>query len=64
MGQSDAERIVEIYRHAGRYDVRVNPQIIEQPNNLVELVFEITEGVKYAGVRIDQCPFVILCRFL
>src|SRR3954452_8922211 len=32
MVQSDAQRIAEIYRRAGRYDVRVNPEIIEQPN--------------------------------
>jgi outer membrane protein insertion porin family len=50
MVQSDAQRIAEIYRRSGRYDVRVNPQIIEQPNNRVDLVFEITEGVK-TGVR-------------
>jgi outer membrane protein insertion porin family len=50
MVQSDAERIAEIYRHSGRYDVRVNPQIIEQPNNRVDLVFEITEGAK-TGVK-------------
>jgi len=46
MVQSDAERIVEIYRHSGRYDVHVNPEIIEQPNNRVDLVFEIQEGGK------------------
>ncbi|KWV57315.1 outer membrane protein assembly factor BamA [Bradyrhizobium macuxiense] len=50
MVQADALRIAEIYRHSGRYDVRVNPQIIEQPNNRVDLVFEINEGVK-TGVR-------------
>src|ERR1700720_3734839 len=50
MVQSDAQRIVEIYRHSGRYDVRVNPEIIEQPNNRVDLVFTITEGAK-TGVR-------------
>jgi outer membrane protein insertion porin family len=50
MVQSDALRIAEIYRHAGRYDVRVDPQIIEQPNNRVDLVFTITEGVK-TGVK-------------
>lgn len=44
--QSDAQRIAEIYRHAGRYDVTVVPEIIEQPNNRVDLVFTITEGVK------------------
>ncbi len=50
MVQSDAQRIVEIYRHSGRYDVHVNPEIIEQPNNRVDLVFEISEGAK-TGVR-------------
>src|SRR5205085_1010073 len=50
MVQSDALRIAEIYRRAGRYDVRVNPEIIEQPNNRVDLVFTITEGAK-TGVR-------------
>ncbi len=50
MVQSDAQRIAEIYRRAGRYDVRVNPEIIEQPNNRVDLVFTITEGTK-TGVR-------------
>ncbi|KRQ09415.1 MULTISPECIES: outer membrane protein assembly factor BamA [Bradyrhizobium] len=50
MVQSDALRIAEIYRRSGRYDVRVNPQIIEQPNNRVDLIFEVNEGVK-TGVR-------------
>jgi outer membrane protein insertion porin family len=50
MVQSDAQRIAEIYRRSGRYDVRVNPEIIEQPNNRVDLVFTITEGNK-TGVK-------------
>lgn len=50
MVQSDAQRISEIYRRSGRYDVRVVPQVIEQPNNRVDLVFEITEGNK-TGVK-------------
>jgi outer membrane protein insertion porin family len=50
MVQSDAQRIAEIYRHSGRYDVTVNPEIIEQPNNRVDLVFTITEGSK-TGVQ-------------
>ena len=50
MVQSDALRIAEIYRHSGRYDVHVNPEIIEQPNNRVDLVFTITEGEK-TGVK-------------
>jgi len=50
MVQSDAQRIVDIYRHSGRYDVRVTPEIIDQPNNRVDLVFTITEGQK-TGVK-------------
>ncbi|HZR88905.1 MAG TPA: outer membrane protein assembly factor BamA [Bradyrhizobium sp.] len=50
MVQSDAQRIAEIYRHSGRYDVHVTPEIIEQPNNRVDLVFTIEEGVK-TGVK-------------
>jgi outer membrane protein insertion porin family len=46
MVQSDAQRIVEIYRHSGRYDVTVVPEIIEQPNNRVDLIFTVTEGNK------------------
>lgn len=55
MVQSDAQRIAEIYRRSGRYDVRVNPEIIEQPNNRVDLVFTITEGSK-TGVK--QVEFI------
>src|SRR5207248_4824451 len=50
MVQSDAQRIAEIYRHSGRYDVHVTPEIIEQPNNRVDLVFTINEGGK-TGVK-------------
>lgn len=50
MVQSDAQRISEIYRRSGRYDVSVTPEIIEQPNNRVDLVFTINEGAK-TGVK-------------
>src|SRR5437667_2038803 len=50
MVQSDAQRIAEIYRRSGRYDVRVTPEIIEQPYNRVDLIFTVTEGTK-TGVR-------------
>src|ERR1700716_2379208 len=53
MVQSDAQRIAEIYRRSGRYDVRVNPEIIEQPNNRVDLVFTITEGSKTGVKSVD-----------
>src|SRR6202042_1966513 len=50
MVQSDAQRIAEIYRHSGRYDVSVTPEIIEQPNNRVDLIFTIVEGEK-TGIK-------------
>src|SRR6516225_2248710 len=48
--QADTARIVEVYRRSGRFDVRVDPKIIELPSNRVDLVFEITEGVK-TGIK-------------
>jgi outer membrane protein insertion porin family len=53
--QADTARLVEVYRRSGRFDVRIEPKIIELPNNRVDLVFEISEGVK-TGVR--QINFV------
>lgn len=50
--QSDVQRILEIYRAAGRYDIRVEPKIIELPNNRIDLVFEINEGPKTTVKRI------------
>jgi outer membrane protein insertion porin family len=53
MVQSDALRIADIYRHSGRYDVHVTPEIIEQPNNRVDLIFTIQEGAK-TGVKVIE----------
>src|SRR3954447_9330408 len=53
--QSDVQRIVDIYRRNGRYDVRVTPKFIERPNNRVDLVFEILEGSK---TRIKEVVFL------
>ncbi|MEJ1993940.1 MAG: outer membrane protein assembly factor BamA [Limibacillus sp.] len=41
---SDAERIRELYRRQGRFGAVVEPKIIRQPQNRVDLVFEIDEG--------------------
>ncbi|HEY1544941.1 MAG TPA: outer membrane protein assembly factor BamA [Xanthobacteraceae bacterium] len=51
--QSDVERIIDVYHHSGRYDVRVDPKIIQLPNNRVDLVFEITEGSKTGVATIN-----------
>src|SRR5215831_9962850 len=48
--QADVARLVEVYRRSGRFDVRIEPKIIDLPNNRVDLVFEINEGVK-TGVK-------------
>src|SRR3954452_21052257 len=51
--QADVQRIVEIYRRNGRFDVHVEPKIIELPNNRVDLVFGINEGAKTGIKEID-----------
>jgi len=42
--QSDVQRILEVYRRSGRFAAQVTPQIVELPQNRVDLVFEISEG--------------------
>jgi len=51
--QADASRIVEAYRHAGRDDVGVVPQIIDRGNGRVDLVYEVTEGAKTTVRKIN-----------
>jgi outer membrane protein insertion porin family len=48
--QSDTQRLYDVYRRTGRYDVEIVPKTIQQPSGRVDLVFEINEGKK-AGVR-------------
>src|SRR6478672_993792 len=48
--QADVQRIIEIYHRSGRFDISVDPKIIELPNNRVDLVFEIREGDK-TGIK-------------
>ena len=51
--QADVGRIMEAYRHVGRDDVGVVPQIIDRGNERVDLVFAITEGKKTTVQRIN-----------
>src|SRR6266852_3352136 len=51
--QNDVQRIIEIYQRGGRYDVRVDPKIVELPNGRVDLIFEITEGTKTGVEKIN-----------
>jgi outer membrane protein insertion porin family len=48
--QADTQRIIDVYHRSGRFDVAVTPQIIERPNNRVDLIFAINEGDK-TGVK-------------
>jgi outer membrane protein insertion porin family len=48
--QADTQRIIEIYQRNGRFDVKVVPEIIERPNDRVDLIFQVTEGEK-TGIK-------------
>jgi outer membrane protein insertion porin family len=53
--QADVGRIMEAYRHVGRDDVGVVPQIIDRGNDRVDLVYVVTEGGK---TTVRQINFV------
>ncbi len=48
--EADAQVITELYRRSGRYGTRVEPVIINLPDNRVDLVFEVTES-RVTGVN-------------
>ena len=53
--QADVDRIINVYRRAGYYNVQVEPQIIERADNTVDLIFKINEGKE---TRITSIRFV------
>src|SRR5580692_2663809 len=53
MVQSDVSRILEAYRHAGRDDVSVKPEIIDRGNDRVDLVYVVTEGTKTTVQQVE-----------
>jgi outer membrane protein insertion porin family len=48
--QADVQRIIEVYRRAGRFAAQVTPQVRELDQNRVDLIFEVDEG-PVTGVR-------------
>ncbi|MDQ0463025.1 outer membrane protein insertion porin family [Caulobacter ginsengisoli] len=44
--QADVQRIIELYRRAGRISATVTPKVVELPQKRVDLIFEINEGPK------------------
>lgn len=53
--QQDVQRILDVYKRAGRYGVSVEPKIIEKSENRVDLIFEIQEGPE---AKIDSINFI------
>ena len=50
--QADVARLTELYRHGGRYDVKIVPKTVAHGEDRVDLIFEITEGEKTTVKRI------------
>ena len=51
--QADVQRIMEVYRRNGRFNARIDPQIIQRPQNRVDLIFAIDEGTGTGVSRIN-----------
>lgn len=51
--QSDVKRILDIYRRTGRYNATVEPKLIQQDQNRVDLVYEISEREVAYIAKID-----------
>ena len=51
--QEDVTRIIELYRQSGRFAATVEPKVVQQPQNRVDLIFVITEGPVTGVKRIN-----------
>lgn len=50
--QTDVEKIKELYKRSGRFSANVQPQIVEQENGRVKVIYNISEGPKTGIKRI------------
>ena len=48
--QDDVERFIEIYRQSGYFAARIEPKVIQLPQNRIDVIFEINEG-PVTGIR-------------
>ena len=55
--QADVQRIIELYRRNGKFAARVDPQIIQRPQNRVDLIFSITDGPTTGVSKINFIGF-------
>lgn len=53
--QADVKRILDIYRRSGRYNAVVEPKLIKQDQNRVDLIYEISEG---AVAKVEKINFI------
>ena len=53
--QEDVQRILEVYKRAGRYAAVVEPKIIQRDQNRVDLIYEIDEGPE---AKISKVNFI------
>ncbi|MBV9064015.1 MAG: outer membrane protein assembly factor BamA, partial [Alphaproteobacteria bacterium] len=51
--QADVQRIIELYRRNGKFAATVDPEIIQRPQNRVDLIFSIVEGPTTGVARIS-----------
>ena len=51
--QGDVQRIIELYRRNGKFAATVDPEIIQRPQNRVDLIFSINEGPTTGVARIS-----------
>jgi outer membrane protein insertion porin family len=51
--QADVQRIIELYRRNGKFAATVDPEIIQRPQNRVDLIFSIHEGPTTGVARIS-----------
>ena len=50
--QGDVKRLLELYRRGGYFSAKIEPKVIQLPQNRVDLVFEIDEGKETLVSRI------------
>ena len=53
--QEDVQRILEVYKRAGRYAAVVEPKVVKRDQNRIDLVYEINEGPL---AKVDKINFV------
>lgn len=51
--QTDVGRIIEVYRRQGKFAASVDPQIIQRPQNRVDLIYSVHEGPTTGISRIN-----------